>query len=107
MTTGTIATPVAAGAGEYVLRMRGDSMRDAGMLDGDHLVVKEADTAMDGEIVVALIGQEATVKRWFVEPDGSIRLEPANPDYEPIRTTDAKVIGRVVGMFREYQGDPA
>ena len=93
--------PQAAGGedGEYVLRVRGDSMRDAGILEGDFVVVRPQDTATDGEIVVALVGEEATVKRFFRESD-HIRLQPENPTMEPIRTTEARVIGRVVGLFR-------
>jgi repressor LexA len=86
-------------AGEYVLRIHGDSMRDAGILDGDHVVVRPQDTARNGEIVVALVGEEATVKRYFKERD-HIRLQPENDAHEPIRSRDAKVLGRVVGVCR-------
>lgn len=92
--------PAAAAAdGEYILRLRGDSMTGAGMLDGDYLVVKPADTAIDGQIVVAMVGQEMTVKRWRLDQDGQPWLEPANPELEPIRG-DVRVVGRVVGLFR-------
>jgi repressor LexA len=90
----------AANDGEYVLRLRGDSMVDAGMLDGDNLVVRSAETAADGEIVVAMVGKEATVKRWRVDPDGTPWLEPANAELEPVRGVDVRVVGRVVGLFR-------
>ena len=86
-------------AGDYVLRVSGDSMKDAGILDGDHVVVRPQDAADDGEIVVALVGEEATVKRFFREPD-HIRLEPENDAMEPIRARDVKVLGRVVGVCR-------
>jgi repressor LexA len=86
--------------GDYVLRITGDSMRDAGILDGDFVVVRSADDASDGEIVVALIGDEATVKRIFRERD-RVRLQPANKAYKPIRTKDAQVLGKVVGVFRK------
>jgi repressor LexA len=85
--------------GEYVLRVTGDSMRDAGILDGDHVVVHKQETARNGEIVVALVGEEATVKRYFKESD-HVRLQPENDAHEPIRTRDAQVLGRVVGVCR-------
>ena len=85
--------------GDYVLRVRGDSMRDAAILDGDYVVVRPAEDADDGEIVVALLDDEATVKRFYRESD-CVRLQPENPDHEPIRTTDAQLLGRVVGVFR-------
>ena len=85
--------------GDYVLRVAGDSMKDAGILDGDHVVVRPQDTATDGEIVVALVGEEATVKRFFKESD-HVRLQPENEAMEPIRTREAQVLGRVVGVCR-------
>ena len=86
--------------GQFVLAVRGDSMVDAGILDGDFVVVRKQDTAADGEIVVALVGEEATVKRFFKEPD-HIRLQPENATMEPIRTRDVSIVGRVVGVFRK------
>jgi repressor LexA len=96
-----VAVPPLAGGdeGEYLLAVRGDSMRDAGILEGDHVVVRTQDTADNGDIIVALVGEEATVKRFFREPD-HIRLQPENPDYEPIRSKDVAVLGRVVGLLR-------
>ena len=92
--------PMAGGEeGEYVLRVKGDSMVDAGILEGDYVVVRTQDTAGDGEIVVALVGEEATVKRFFREAD-HIRLQPENARLEPIRSPDVRVLGRVVGLFR-------
>jgi repressor LexA len=85
--------------GEFVLRVRGDSMKDAGILEGDFVIVRKQETAVDGEIVVALVGEEATVKRFFREKD-HVRLQPENETMEPIRTTDAQVLGRVVGLCR-------
>jgi repressor LexA len=85
--------------GEYVLRIRGDSMKNAGILEGDYVVVRKQESAKDGDIVVALVGEEATVKRFFKETD-HVRLQPENETMEPIRTREAKVIGRVVGLFR-------
>ena len=86
--------------GEFVLRVNGDSMHDAGILNGDHVIVRRQDSAVDGEIVVALVGEEATVKRFFKEND-HVRLQPENPSMEPIRTRDVQVLGRVVGLCRK------
>jgi repressor LexA len=92
--------PLAGGQeGEFVLRVRGESMRDVGIMEGDYVVVRPQDTAVDGEIVVALVGEDATVKRFFREED-HIRLQPENTEMEPIRSRDVRVIGRVVGLFR-------
>ncbi len=86
--------------GDYILRVRGESMKEAGIFDGDYAVVRPAEAADDGEIVVALIGEEATVKRFFQEDD-HIRLQPENKAMEPIRTSDATVLGRVIGVLRK------
>jgi repressor LexA len=86
--------------GDYILRVKGDSMKDAGILEGDYVVVRPADVADDGEIVVALIGDEATVKRFYRDKD-SVRLEPANRAYKPIRSKDAALLGTVTGVFRK------
>jgi repressor LexA len=96
-----VAVPEIAGggSGEYLLRIRGDSMKDAGILEGDFVVVRSQDTAQDGDIVVALLGEEATVKRFFRESD-HIRLQPENDTLEPIRSKEVKVLGRVVGLLR-------
>jgi repressor LexA len=96
-----VAVPdVAGGAkGEYLLRIRGDSMKNVGILEDDLVVVSPQDTARDGEIVVALLGEEATVKRFFREAD-HIRLQPENETMEPIRSKEVKVLGRVVGLLR-------
>jgi repressor LexA len=85
--------------GDYVLRVRGESMKDAGILEGDFVVVHPTETARDGEIIVALLGDEATVKRFFREKD-QIRLQPENKSMKPIRTREATILGRVVGVFR-------
>jgi repressor LexA len=85
--------------GDFVLQVKGDSMKDAGIIDRDYVVVQQANSARNGEIVVALIEDEATVKRFFREKD-RVRLQPANKDFKPIRTRDAQVLGRVVGVFR-------
>jgi len=97
-----VAVPEQAGGdrGEYLLRVRGDSMKNAAILEGDVVVVRPQDTAEDGEIVVALVGEEATVKRYFREAD-HVRLQPENETMEPIRSSDVTVLGKVVGVFRK------
>jgi repressor LexA len=95
----SVPTIAGGGDGEYVLRIRGDSMKNAGILEGDYVVVRKQESAKNGDIVVALVGEEATVKRFFKESD-HVRLQPENETMEPIRTREAKVIGRVVGLFR-------
>ena len=84
-----------------MLIVQGDSMKNAGILEGDQLVVRHQDTAENGEIVVALIDDEATVKRYFREKD-AIRLQPENDEYEPIYTRNCKILGKVVGLYRQY-----
>jgi repressor LexA len=86
-------------SGDYILRVTGDSMKEAGILEGDYVVVRSGKVADDGEIVVALIDDEATVKRFYRKKD-HIRLEPENESYQPITTRDAEILGRVVGVFR-------
>jgi repressor LexA len=96
-----VSVPELAGGrdGEYLLRIRGDSMKDAGILEGDFVVVRSQDTAQDGDVVVALLGEEATVKRFFREAD-HVRLQPENDTMEPIRSKEVKILGRVVGLMR-------
>jgi repressor LexA len=86
--------------GEYLLRVRGESMKNAGILPDDCVVVRRQDTAEDGEIVVALVGEEATVKRFFKEAD-HVRLQPENETMEPIRSREVRILGRVVGVLRK------
>jgi repressor LexA len=96
-----VQTPPVAGGeeGDYLLRVRGESMKDAGILEGDLVVVRPQETAKDGEIVVALVGEEATVKRFFQEAD-HVRLQPENDSMAPIRSRDVRVLGKVVGLMR-------
>jgi repressor LexA len=96
-----VSIPEIAGGeeGEYVLQVSGDSMKDAGIFEGDYVVVRPQQTAQDGEIVVALVGEEATVKRFYREAD-HVRLQPENEAMEPIRTREVTVLGRVVGVCR-------
>ena len=85
----------------FMLTVRGDSMIQAGIFDGDYLIVRRQDTAENGDIVVAMIDDEATVKRYFLEKD-RVRLQPENPDYEPIYTRNCKILGKVTNLFRRY-----
>ena len=87
-------------AGDFVLRVKGDSMMNASILDGDLVVVKQQETAKNGEIVVARIEDEATVKRFFREK-GHVRLQPENDAFEPIISHDVYVLGKVVGVLRK------
>jgi len=83
----------------FLLRVKGDSMIDAGIFEGDYLVVRPQAVADNGDIVVALLGDEATVKTFYREP-GRIRLQPANATMEPIYATDVTVAGKVISLFR-------
>ena len=104
-----IAVPESiGGSADFLLTVTGDSMIDAGILDGDTLVVQKRDDARNGEIVVALAGDdeganEATVKTFYRENDGRIRLQPENSALEPIYADHVKVIGKVVGVFRSIR----
>ncbi|WP_053957208.1 transcriptional repressor LexA [Inediibacterium massiliense] len=84
----------------FMLTVRGTSMINAGILDGDYVLVKQKSTAENGEIVVALLEDEATVKRFFKEKD-CIRLQPENPSMSPILTKDVTILGIVKGVFRK------
>ncbi len=84
----------------FALRVKGDSMTEAGILDGDFVVVRPQGTAQNGEIVVALLDDEATVKTFYRDAFGKVRLQPANAHYKPIITTTAKIAGKVVGLLR-------
>lgn len=86
----------------FVLQVKGDSMIDEGILDGDFVVISQQDTAEDGDIVVALLdGGFATLKKYYKEKD-RIRLQPANPNMQPIYSNDVKVQGKVTGIIRRY-----
>ena len=87
--------------GCFALRVRGESMIGAGILSGDLVVVRPQSTAMDGQIVVARIGDEATVKRLF-RRNGQVWLLPENPDFEPIDGSEAELIGLVKAVIRMY-----
>lgn len=89
----------------YVLRVKGDSMVDDHICNGDYILVEGTNTAENGEIVVALTGgTDATLKRLFREPNGKVRLQPANAQMDPIilPARDVKIQGRVIGVLRKY-----
>ena len=105
----SVPEPLSKGGEEFLLRVRGDSMEKAGILEGDFVVVRRQQDARDGDIVVALVGDdesadEATVKRFFRDgPAGStggVRLQPENDAYEPIRAGHVQILGKVIGVFR-------
>lgn len=83
----------------FMLNVRGDSMVGAGILDGDQVIVRRQDTAQNGDIVVALLGDEATVKRFFRE-SSRVRLLAENPVYAPIVAREITILGKVIGLFR-------
>ncbi|WP_027717262.1 transcriptional repressor LexA [Desulfovirgula thermocuniculi] len=90
------------GEGEFfMLKVRGDSMIEAGILDGDQVIVRRQPTAENGDIVVALVGDEATVKRFYREND-HVRLQPENPHMEPIRVKNPVILGKVIGLLRRF-----
>ena len=88
-------------AGCFALRVRGDSMIEAGIFDGDKVVVRPQQTAENGEIVVALLGDSATVKR-LRRRGGEVWLMPENPAYDPIDGREAQILGKVKAVIREY-----
>jgi repressor LexA len=100
-----VPEPLSSGVGEeFLLRVRGDSMIEAGILEDDYVVVRRQQTATDGDIVVALVGDdeaadEATVKRFFRE-DGRVRLQPENSALEPLYPAHVQLLGKVTGVFR-------
>jgi repressor LexA len=100
-----VPEPLSKGGDEFLLRVKGDSMINAGILDGDYAVVHRQADARNGEIVVALAGDdestdEATLKRFFRE-DGRIRLQPENDALEPIFAEHVQILGKVIGVFRQ------
>jgi repressor LexA len=102
-----VPEPLARGGEEFLLRVKGDSMVNAGILDGDFVVVHRQQEARNGEIVAALAGDdesadEATVKRFFRE-NGRVRLQPENDDLEPIYARHVQILGKVIGVFRSLQ----
>ncbi len=89
--------------GTFALRVEGDSMKDEGILDGDYVIIERTEVANNGQRVVALLPNgETTLKTFFKESNGRIRLQPANPDFEPIIVKDCKIQGIVIGVMRSY-----
>ncbi|HEV3479704.1 MAG TPA: transcriptional repressor LexA [Gaiellaceae bacterium] len=100
-----VPEPLSRGGEEFLLRVRGDSMINAGILDRDYVVVQRRQDAADGDIVVALAGEdetsdEATVKRFFRE-NGRVRLQPENDSLQPIYADHVQILGKVIGVFRQ------
>ena len=94
-----IPADILPNAQTFMLRVKGESMINAGIFDGDQIIVEERDTARNGEIIVALVDDSATVKRFYKE-DGHYRLQPENDALEPIIVEDVKILGKVVGLLR-------
>jgi len=97
-----VPVPQIAGGdeGEFVLRVKGDSMKNAGIFDKDYVVVRPQNTATNGQIVVAMLDGEATVKRFFKEKS-RVRLQPENDALEPIYAEHVELLGKVIGVFRQ------
>lgn len=85
----------------FMLTVKGDSMKNAGILEGDMIIVRKQETAENGEIVVALLDDKATVKRYYHE-ENTIRLQPENEEYDPIYTKKCQILGKVIGLWRKY-----
>jgi repressor LexA len=86
----------------FMLKVKGESMINAGILDGDYILVEEASVADNGQIVVAMIGEEVTVKRFYKEK-GYYRLQPENDFMEPIIANEVSIVGKVIGLFRMFK----
>ena len=87
----------------FALQVEGESMRDEGIFDGDYVIVEKRQIARQGERVVALLPDgETTLKTFYREPDGTIRLQPANPAFDPIIVRDCRIQGVVTGVLRRY-----
>ncbi len=85
----------------FILNVKGDSMMDAGILDRDRIIAKKQETAQNGDIVVAMLDDEATVKRFFKEKD-QFRLQPENYNYAPIYAKEIDILGKVIGVLRMF-----
>ena len=97
----TVSEPFRRGRELFALRVVGESMINAGILDGDTVIVHRTPTAENGEIVVALVGEEATVKRFYKEK-GHFRLQPENDSFEPIIVDEVVLLGKVIALFRNF-----
>ena len=100
--TFTLPSEIATDSGSFVLEVHGNSMVNAGIFNGDYIVVREQKSAMNGEIVVAMIDGEATVKTFYKER-GRVRLQPENDAMEPIFASSPVILGKVVALFRRFQ----
>ena len=100
--TDTFPIPIdfVGNADSFMLTVRGESMIEAGILNGDYILVRKQNDAVNGEIVVALIGEEATVKTFYKEKD-HIRLQPENSTMDPIIVPTCEILGKVIGVFRK------
>lgn len=96
---GYLPFPEKNGKDLFALHVSGLSMRDAGILDGDYVIAERVPTAEDGDIVVALLEDEATVKTLYRE-EGRVRLQPENPDFSPIYAEDVSLLGKVIAVIR-------
>lgn len=94
------------GKNTFILNVKGDSMINAGIYDGDRLLVEECNTASNGEIVVALVGDSATVKTFYKE-DGYYRLQPENDTMDPIIVTEVEIVGKAISLFRPVITGPS
>ena len=97
-----IPTEFMPNAESFMLKVKGESMINAGIFDGDHILVEKCDNVHNGDIVVALIDDSATVKTFYKE-DGHIRLQPENDTMDPIIVPDCKIVGKVFGVFRFWK----
>lgn len=97
----TVPTEIATDQGSFVLEVHGDSMIKAGIFNGDYIIVREQRSAMNGEIVVAMIDGAATVKTFYKE-QGRVRLQPENDTMEPIYATNPTILGKVVALMRRF-----
>ena len=99
--TFTVPTEIATDSSSFVLEVHGDSMINAGIYNGDYIIVREQKSAMNGEIVVAMIDGEATVKTFYKE-QGRVRLQPENDAMEPIYANNPVILGKVVALMRRF-----
>ena len=99
--TFTIPTEIATDQGSFILEVHGSSMINVGIFNGDYIIVREQKSAMNGEIVVAMIDGSATVKTFYKE-QGRVRLQPENDTMEPIYATNPVILGKVVGLMRRF-----
>ncbi|WP_338835961.1 transcriptional repressor LexA [Neomoorella thermoacetica] len=97
----TLPSKIAGSENAFMLRVQGDSMIEAGILDGDYIIVRPQDTAENGDIVVVLLGEEATVK-YFYRYEDHVELVPANSQMQPIKAREVTILGKVIGLLRRF-----